>query len=58
MTIKNSHVDAIPIVEALGKFLEFLKKFDSVILIAHNVEYLTLGFCLMLLVELKCVKCF
>ena len=36
MTIKNSHVDAIPIVEALGKFLEFLKKFDSVILIAHN----------------------
>ena len=38
MTVKNSHVhvDAIPIVEALGKFLEFLKKFDSVILIAHN----------------------
>ena len=36
MTVKNSHVDAIQIVEALGKFLEFLKKFDSVILIAHN----------------------
>ena len=36
MTVKNSHVDAIPIVEALGKFLEFLKKFHIVILIAHN----------------------
>lgn len=36
MTVKGLHVDAFPIEEALCKFLEFLKKFDSVILVAHN----------------------
>lgn len=36
MTVRGSPVDAFPIVEALYKFIEFLKKIDSVILIAHN----------------------
>lgn len=36
MTVKDLPVDVFPIVEALYKFLEFLKKLDSVILIAHN----------------------
>lgn len=36
MTVKGLHVDVITIQEALTKFFEFLKKFDSVILIAHN----------------------
>lgn len=36
MTVKGSPVDAFQIVEALYKFIEFLKKIDSVILIAHN----------------------
>lgn len=36
MNVKGLPVDAFPIIEALYKFVEFLKKFDSVILIAHN----------------------
>ena len=36
MTVKGLHVDVITIKEALTNFFEFLKKFDSVILIAHN----------------------
>lgn len=36
LTVKGLPVDAFPIEEALCKFLEFLKKFDSIILIAHN----------------------
>lgn len=36
ITVKGLPVDAFPIVEALYKFVDFLKKFDSVILIAHN----------------------
>ena len=36
MTVKSLHVDDIPIVKTLGKCLEFLKMFDSVILIDHN----------------------
>lgn len=35
MTVKGLHVDAFIIEEAICKFLEFLKKFDSV-MIAHN----------------------
>lgn len=36
MAVKDLPVDAFSIVEALYKFLEFLKKLYSVILIAHN----------------------
>lgn len=36
MTVNGSPVDAFPIEEALCQFLESLKKFDSVIVIAHN----------------------
>lgn len=50
MTVNGLPVDAFPIVEALYKFLEFLNKFDSVILIAHNGRVLSyannrLGIC-------------
>lgn len=36
MTVKGLPVDAFPVKETLYKFLEFLKKFDSVSLIALN----------------------
>lgn len=66
--MKGSPVDAFPIVEALYKFLEFLKKIDSVILIAHNgrvfdfrvLSYAVnlLGICTICNIFLKCVIAF